>query len=218
MTGKLCGNGRRKRREPARSSRWSGAGVKGARGGLKASSGGVTLGSVSTCHAGPDLIKGIVWESSASLTVVMSPVFWKTADLLPGLLGRSGTQQQKKSTIPTWVWLFSSRIFCRIEWFFYSGLHQWELSSFRESFQSGVMSRWCNVSARRGGKLWMLPCFWTNNRFQRSFGRGHMDHWSVQPEEIKTFRTHSKLFNLMLSCATSSVSQTEWKKNVFLHF
>lgn len=46
-------------------------------GGLKVGSDGVTLGSLSTCHAGPDLIKGIVWESSASLTAVMSPVFGK---------------------------------------------------------------------------------------------------------------------------------------------
>lgn len=46
-------------------------------GGLKAGHGGVTLGSASTCYAGPDLIKEIVWESSASLTTVMSPVFGK---------------------------------------------------------------------------------------------------------------------------------------------
>lgn len=59
-------------------------------GGLNAGSGGVTLGSVSTCHAGPDLIKGIVWELSASLTALMSPVFGKTVDLLAGLSGRSG--------------------------------------------------------------------------------------------------------------------------------
>lgn len=50
-------------------------------GGLKAGGGrqggGVTHGSASTCHAGPDLIKGIVWESSASLTAFMSPVSGK---------------------------------------------------------------------------------------------------------------------------------------------
>lgn len=46
--------------------------------GLKArGGGGVTLGSLSTCHAGPDLIKGIVSESSASLPAVMSPVSGK---------------------------------------------------------------------------------------------------------------------------------------------
>lgn len=93
-------------------------------GGLKAASGGVTLGSMSTCHAGPALIKGIVWESSASLTTVMSPVFGKQLIYCRLFQEGQNTPANEKNTIPNWVLLLNTQLFCRIEAFFYSGLHQ----------------------------------------------------------------------------------------------